>query len=62
MHAVRLGDSSVLDQQGLEKVFATCSTSDGLPFDARKETQFESGLTFELWIGLWQKVFCEKPK
>ena len=48
--------------QGIEKVFAPCLVSDGLPFDARKETQFDDGLTFELWVGLWQKAFCEKPK
>jgi GTPase SAR1 family protein len=62
MHSVRVGDTSLLDQQGLEKVFSTCSKSDGFPFDAKKETQFQNGLTLELWIGLWQKVFCEKPK
>jgi hypothetical protein len=43
-------------------VFATCLAGDGLPFDARKETQFDDGLSLELWIGLWQKAFCEKPK
>lgn len=64
MHSIRTaqGGAKVLDQQGIEKVFSTCATADGLPFDARKETQFDSGLTLELWIGLWQKVFCEKPK
>lgn len=51
-----------LDQNGIDKVFGTCLASDGLPFDAKVETQFGTGLTLELWIGLWQKVFFEKPK
>ena len=51
-----------MDQQGIEKVFATCSKDEGLPFDAKNETQFDNGLTVEMWVGLWQKVFCERPK
>lgn len=46
----------------IEKVFATCSTSDGLPFDARRETRYANGVSYELWIGLWQKAFCENPR
>ena len=57
-----LSNESILDQQGIEKVFATCSKDEGLPFDARTETQFDNGLTFEMWVGLWQKVFSENPK
>lgn len=55
-------NESILDQQGIEKVFATCGKDEGLPFDAKLETQFDSGLTLELWVGLWQKAFYEKPK
>lgn len=54
--------AQILDQAGIEKVFATCSPSEGLPFDARKETQYEGGVTLELWIALWQKSFIENPK
>jgi hypothetical protein len=43
-------------------VFYTCSSTDGVLFDPVKETQFDNGLTLELWIGLWQKAFCERPK
>ena len=31
-------NESILDQQGIEKVFATCSKDEGLPFDAKSET------------------------
>jgi hypothetical protein len=51
-----------LDQQGIDKIFAPCSKFDGYPFDAKKETKYEDGLSYELWIGLWQKAFCENPK
>jgi hypothetical protein len=51
-----------LDEKGITEIFTTCPPADGLPFDAKRETEFENGLTFELWVGLWQKVFCEKPK
>ena len=33
-----LTNESILDQQGIEKVFATCSKDEGLPFDAKNET------------------------
>jgi len=38
MHKTQSEGQSVLDQQGIEKVFWTCPSSDGMPFDARKET------------------------
>ena len=53
---------AVLDAQAIEKVFATCSTQDGLPFDAKRETRYDGGVSYELWIGLWQKAFCENPR
>lgn len=53
---------AVLDTQAIEKVFATCSSSDGLPFDAKRETRYDGGVSYELWIGLWQKAFCENPR
>ena len=59
---IQRDNEEILDQQGIEKVFATCLVEDGYPFDAKFETQFDSGLTFELWVGLWQKAFCERPK
>ena len=64
MHKVQNSqtDVQILDLQGIEKVFATCPPAFGLPFDAVRETQFDHGLSFELWVGLWQKVFCEKPR
>ena len=31
-------NEDILDQQGIEKVFATCLTEDGYPFDAKFET------------------------
>lgn len=55
-------NAQVLDLQGFEKIFATCHPEDGLPFDPKSETQFDGGLSCELWIGLWQKLFCERPK
>lgn len=55
-------NQSVLNEQGIEKVFAPCPPADGFPFDAKKEAQFDNGLTLDIWIGLWQKAFCENPK
>jgi len=31
-------------------------------FDARVETEYNNGVDFDHWIGLWQKAFCERPK
>ena len=42
-----------LDQNGIERAFGTCIDADGILFDAKLETQFDTGLTLELWIGLW---------
>jgi hypothetical protein len=52
----------VLDQQAIDKIFSTCIPDDGQLFNAQEETQFENYLSCELWIGLWQKAFCENPK
>ena len=56
------GNIGILDTQAIEKVFATCIASDGLPFDAKRETRYTNGVSYELWIGLWQKAFCENPR
>ena len=38
----------------------------GIPFDAWREAHCEevagvSGVSYDLWVGLWQKSFCENP-
>ena len=52
----------ILDKQGIDKIFKTCNHDDGLPFHAESESEFTTGMLLELWIGLWQKAFCERPK
>ena len=50
-----------IDAQGIEKVFAPCRPEDGLPFDAKIDTEYAKGISLPLWVGLWQKAFSENP-
>jgi len=50
-----------IDAQGIEKVFAPCRPEDGLPFDAKTDTEYNKGISFPQWVGLWQKAFSENP-
>jgi hypothetical protein len=44
----------------MEKIFAT--TEKGIPWKVNLETHYDSGVTFDIWIGLWQKSFSLNPK
>jgi len=44
----------------LERIFAT--TKKGIPWKVSLETQYENGVSFDIWIGLWQMAFAVKPK
>jgi hypothetical protein len=35
----------------MEKIFAT--TEKGIPWKVNLETQYDNGVTFDIWIGLW---------
>lgn len=54
-------DTSMLDRQGLEKIFVT--NEEGIPWDWQKEsvTQLQNigseSVSKSAWIGLWQKEF-----
>jgi len=50
-----------IDAHGIEKVFAPCRPEDGLPFDAKLDTEYTKGISLSSWIGLWQKAFSENP-
>jgi hypothetical protein len=39
----------------MEKIFAT--TEKGVPWRTKLETVYENGVTYEHWLGLWQKIF-----
>jgi hypothetical protein len=39
----------------MERIFAT--TEGGIPWKVRQETQYEGGVTYENWLGLWYKYF-----
>jgi hypothetical protein len=49
-----------LDEQGLDRIFAT--TENGNPWKVKQETVYENGITYEIWIGLWQKFFSLDPE
>ncbi len=51
-------DSQKLEEAGIERIFATME--EGVPWKVRLETQYQGGITFEGWIGLWQKYFSHK--
>lgn len=53
-------DNNRLDLTGMEKIFAT--TEKGIPWKVTMETQYDNGVTFDLWIGLWEKAFALNPK
>ncbi len=44
----------------MERIFAT--KEEGLPWKVRLETTYDSGVTFDNWIALWQKYFSLKPR
>ncbi len=48
-------ENNRLNLSGMEKIFAT--TVDGVPWKVKSETVYDSGVTFDNWIGLWQKYF-----
>ena len=39
----------------MDRIFAT--TEKGIPWEVRLETVYDDGVTFDNWIGLWQKYF-----
>lgn len=44
-----------------ERIFAT--SPDGIPWNVQEETvTTDGGVSYENWIGLWQKLFSENPK
>jgi len=44
----------------MEKIFAT--TERGMPWRTKFETHYENGVSYEHWLGLWQKLFSNDPK
>jgi hypothetical protein len=52
--------SGKLDEGGLDKIFAT--TEIGIPWRVKSETVYENGITYDIWIALWQKFFSQNPK
>lgn len=44
----------------MEKVFFTIAK--GIPWKVSLETQYDNGVTFDIWIGLWQKFFSLNTK
>jgi len=52
--------SQKLEESGMERIFAT--TELGMPWRARYETKYENGVTFDIWIALWQRFMSECPK
>lgn len=52
--------SGKLDEAGMEMIFST--TEWGIPWKVKTETHYDSGVTFDIWIGLWQKFFSQNPK
>ena len=49
-----------LDEFGLEKIFAT--TERGVPWRVKLETVYVNGITYDIWLALWQKFFSHNPK
>lgn len=45
---------------GLERIFAT--TEKGVPWKVSQETVYDNGVTYDVWVGLWQKFFCLNTK
>ena len=46
-----------LDDVALDRIFAT--TENGIPWKVKLETVYENGITYDIWIGLWQKFFSQ---
>lgn len=51
--AFKVSGSNKLEELGMEKIFAT--TENGIPWRVKQETKYENGVTFDIWIALWQK-------
>ena len=47
--------SGKLEESGMEKIFAT--TEKGVPWKVKLETVYDNGITYDIWIGLWHKLF-----
>ena len=47
--------SGKLEESGMDKIFAT--TEKGIPWRVKMETFYENGVTYDLWLALWQKSF-----
>ena len=67
-YKVNVGGRAVLDHHAIEKIFQPCPPHDGMPFDPRADVRCEESsssvqyaITFDIWIALWQKSFCENP-
>ena len=59
-------NKSYLDHHAIEKIFHPCPPHDGMPFDPNTDVRCEETgpgasyfLTFDVWLALWQKAFCE---
>jgi hypothetical protein len=44
----------------MERIFAT--TEKGVPWRVKFETVYENGITYDIWLALWQKFFSLNPK
>jgi hypothetical protein len=46
-------DNNRIDLLGLDRIFAT--TEKGIPWKVKLETVYDNGISFDIWVGLWQK-------
>ena len=44
----------------MDRIFAT--TEKGVPWRVKLETVYENGVTYEIWLALWQKFFSLNPR
>jgi hypothetical protein len=49
-----------LEEAGMDRIFAT--KEEGIPWRVRMETVYDSGVTFDGWLALWQKYLSHRPR
>jgi len=49
-----------LEESGMDRIFAT--KEEGIPWRVRMETVYDSGVTFDGWLALWQKYLSHRPR
>ena len=59
-NAFKNQNTNKLEEAGIERIFAT--TDKGIPWKVKFETQYDQGITFENWLGLWLKYFNLNPR